>query len=453
MNSFIFSFISIFFNFFFLFECQSLINDTRINKPVRSKLINGYKILCYYDANALLRKPKYRFKPEHINTTYCTHIVSTYARLDPIKYVIRGSLSPTSNATYHAISKLKDRESGLKAIIAIGGWQDSRGDEVNIAKYSRMAEDGAKRRIFIDSVMKFLKYYNFDGLSFEWQDPTFISNNDADKDNYVTLLKELKSRFGKRYELLVAISSSHDHRSGYDMDAISDIVDTISIMSFNYEGHWTFPQLIGHHSALYQRPDAKDKAPYQTEFDELGDRRSVSVESNFKYLLEDLNLEPKKLILGVPFFGRSFHLLDPNLNKPSDPFDRPGLGKGPHANLPEGMRTYSEICTDKGFKDTVFDFQSWVAPYSFKHNFWIAYDDESSVKRKVSFMKSKHLAGILVYNIDFDDFLGECGEKSPLLRAVYKQVMRANLRQILLQKLMKIGRNWEKLGKIDENLY
>lgn len=441
MNSFIFIFCFIF-NFFFLFKCQSLINDTLINytlinEPVKPKLINGYKILCYYDANALLRKPKYRFKPEHINTTYCTHIVSTYATLDPIKYVIRESSSPKSNAIYHAISKLKNRESGLKTIIAIGGWQDSRDDKVNVAKYSRMAEDGAKRKNFTDSVMKFLKYYNFDGLSFEWQDPTFISGNDADKNNYVTLLKELKSRFGKRYELLVAISSSHDHRRGYDMNAISNIVDTISIMSFNYQGYWTIPQLIGHHSALYQRLDVKDKAPCQAEFNELGERRSVSVVSNFRYLLKDLKLDPRKLILGVPFFGRSFHLLDPNRNKPFDPFVAPGLGMGPHANLPEGMRTFSEICTDKGFR-TVTDVRSWMAPYSFKDNFWIAHDDESSVKRKVNFMKSKNLAGILVYNIDFDDFLGECGAKSLLLRSVYQQVMRANLRQMLLQKVMKI---------------
>ena len=211
------------------------------NQP---KLINGKKVLCYYDANSFLRDPKYHFYPRDIDTAFCTHIVSIYATLDPRIYVIRSPNvpainDPTSGADYHALTRLKDADSGLRIIIAIGGWQDSRKDEDNPGKYSKLAADGAKREIFIDSVMKLLGDFNLDGISFEWQDPTFVSDNRADPQNYVTLLREIKQRFGVKYELFVAVSSAENHRIGYDMPKILQIADLVSVMSFNYAGKWT----------------------------------------------------------------------------------------------------------------------------------------------------------------------------------------------------------------------
>ena len=402
-----------------------LINNGSISQP---KLINGKKVLCYYDANSLLRTTKYRFYPRDINTKFCTHIVSIYATLDPFNYTIKSSNvpainNPTSGADYLTLSRLKDADSGLRIIIAIGGWQDSRDDTTNRAKYSLLAADGAKREIFINSVITLLETFNFDGISFEWQDPTFVSDNRADRQNYVTLLREIKQRFGARYELFVAVSSADFHQTGYEMSEIVQIADLVSIMAFNYVGWWSNPKLVGHHSALRQRPDASQKAPAQAS-------GSVSVESNFKYLINDLNLNSSKLILAIPFFGRSFYLSDMNRHAPFDAFDSEGTGHGPVANLNEGMFTFSEICKEltdvtSAHIPVVTHDNYWVAPYSVKGRLWNGYDDERSVRAKVNFMKKKQLAGILIYNIDFDDFLGECyGRKFPLLDAAYRQIMR-----------------------------
>ena len=392
------------------------------NEP---KLINGKRVLCYYDANSLTRDTKYRFYPRDIDTKFCTHIVSTYATLDPVNYTITSSNipainDPTSGADYHALSRLKDADSGLKIIIAIGGWLDSREDIVNRAKYSLLAADGAKREMFIESLMNFLEMFNFDGLSFEWQDPISVS----DKENYVTLLREIKRRFGDEYELFVAVSSATNHRTGYDMAKIVQIADLVSIMSFNYVGPWVDPKLVGHHAALRQMPEAIEKAPAQA-------TGCVSVESNFEYLLDDLNLNSSKLILGIPAFGRSFKLSDANRHAPFDSFESAGPGQGSVAKLNEGMLTFSEICREltnvTSAHIPVVNYDNyWVAPYSVKGRLWTANDDERSVRAKVNFMKKKQLAGILVFNIDFDDFLGECygGRKFPLLRAIHRQIMR-----------------------------
>lgn len=57
--------------------------------------------------------------------------------------------------------KLKEKNPSLKAIIAIGGWNE--GSE----KYSAMASGAATRETFADSVVKFLEKYSFDGLEKE----------------------------------------------------------------------------------------------------------------------------------------------------------------------------------------------------------------------------------------------------------------------------------------------
>ena len=53
-----------------------------------------------------------------------------------------------------------------KAIVAIGGWNDSLGN-----KYSVMVNSPALRKKFIHSVMVFLEKFNFDGLDLDWEYP------------------------------------------------------------------------------------------------------------------------------------------------------------------------------------------------------------------------------------------------------------------------------------------
>ena len=51
--------------------------------------------------------------------------------------------------------------------LAIGGWNDSKGD-----KYSRLVNSQEARDKFIQHVIKFLNKYNFDGLDLDWEYPS-----------------------------------------------------------------------------------------------------------------------------------------------------------------------------------------------------------------------------------------------------------------------------------------
>ena len=58
------------------------------------------------------------------------------------------------------------RQFGVKVMIALGGWNDSADD-----KYSRLVNDPAARKRFIDNVIDFIITHDFDGLDLDWEYP------------------------------------------------------------------------------------------------------------------------------------------------------------------------------------------------------------------------------------------------------------------------------------------
>ena len=60
-----------------------------------------------------------------------------------------------------------------------------------------------------------------------------------------------------------------------------------------------------------------------------------------KYLLES-GASPDKLVLGVPFYGRTFTLVDRNLHEIGSPTNGTGL-QGPYTEE-DGFLGYNEVC-------------------------------------------------------------------------------------------------------------
>ena len=80
-----------------------------------------------------------KYKPEDIDPTICTHVVYGFAVLDSNKLVIKphDRWADLDNQFYQKVTFLK--EHGVKVLIAIGGWNDSRGN-----KYSRLVNRSEK---------------------------------------------------------------------------------------------------------------------------------------------------------------------------------------------------------------------------------------------------------------------------------------------------------------------
>lgn len=76
---------------------------------------------------------------------------------------------------------------------------------------------------------------------------------------------------------------------------------------------------------------------------------------------------------------------------------------------------YLQICekqrTEAGAWKIVWQ-KAHQAPYMFRENMWIGYDDNFSLSLKVAYAQSLGLGGIMVWSIDTDDFTGTCSKNS-----------------------------------------
>lgn len=119
----------------------------------------------------------------------------------------------------------------------------------------------------------------------------------------------------------------------------------------------------------------------------------------------------------MPLYGRSWTLEGEDKGHESKALG-PG-NTGPFTRS-AGSLGYNEICMM--FKQggwTVKRDDTFKVPYMVKGNQWISYDDVQSINDKVEFLKSKGLAGAMVWSIDLDDFRGDCDKGTyPLLKKI-----------------------------------
>ena len=90
----------------------------------------------------------------------------------------------------------------------------------------------------------------------------------------------------------------------------------------------------------------------------------------------------EKLLLGTPFYGRSFTLTSVNQNKPGAASVGPGA-PGKYTNE-EGFLSYFEICSK------IRSEQGWTTKrdsdgnvYAVRGDQWVGFDTDNAVKRKV----------------------------------------------------------------------
>ncbi|XP_047539187.1 probable chitinase 2 isoform X1 [Vanessa atalanta] len=369
---------------------------------------NDKHVVCYYGTWAAYRNGLGKFDVDNINTDLCTHIVYTFLGINTRGTVV--SLDPYldypdnwGKDNLRKFVALKDQNPNLKLILAVGGWNEGS------AKYSIMAANPKLRKNFITSAIQIIQKYGFDGLDIDWEYPNRGDSvfGQDDINNYTQLLKELREEFDKHgLHLSAAVASVKSMASlSYDIPAISQYLDLINVMT--YDMSVASDRVTGHNSPLHK--GEKDVV--------ISKENLKTVDGVLEYWLKQ-GCPPEKLILGLPLYGHTFKLSDPKNNGVGALSAGPGIS-GPYTAT-NGFIGYNELCV-KLRKETwniKYDNSSEV-PYAVQGKNWISYDDAKSLTAKVKYALQFNIAGIMLWSIETDDFLGICqSDDCPLTRAV-----------------------------------
>lgn len=251
---------------------------------------------------------------------------------------------------------------------------------------------------------------SFDGVEINWMYPAVADKNGRceDKDNFVKLIKELRAALVRNGLLLSAALSPIKEivDDGYDIAELNANLDFIHVLGYNLRSPMS--DMVDHHSSVSRRPHDE------------GQNIIRNLEYGIRFL-KDKGADPAKLILGVPFFGVSFTLVNPIEHEPGSAAKGPGLpGK---YTVKEGFLAYYEICPSliDGTLKVARDEYGQV-PHAYGQGQWVGYDDEESIENKMKFIKKHDLAGAGLWALDLDDYHGMCGPKNPLLRKVYSEL-------------------------------
>ena len=308
--------------------------------------------------------------------------------------------------TYHQLNNvLRADHPHIRTLISVGGWTWS-------GRFSDVALTAESRSRFAESCVQFIRDYNFDGVDIDWEYPVeggLASNvrRPEDGTNYTLLLQELRSQLdaagiedGRSYLLTIASPAGWDKVRHLDIQALSDVLDWINIMTYDFRGAWDLGT-TAHHANFFENPA------------DPVDANAVAEKYNVDWVVNEFlarGAEPSKIVLGVPFYGRAWGGVP-------DPNGDGGLFQPGNLVPPGTWDDWSSGAT--GIND-FFEIEEMIAsgayvrywddvakvPYLYsatEHGgHFVSYEDEESLAFKMDYVRETGLGGVMFWEVTGD---------------------------------------------------
>ena len=363
-----------------------------------------------------------------------THIDYAFGRIDSTF----SGLSIENPPRFKEIADLKNEynKTAQRKVfmqLSIGGWGSGR--------FSEMVTDTAYRHAFVAACKKVVEDYGIDGIDLDWEYPTSgvagISSAPTDIDNFTLWVKELREALGQDKLLTIATISTARF---IDFKAVDPYIDFYNIMSYDmavapchhaplkrFETELLRDSLIGNlrmgfgfmgypsdssvaqkYGQMYQTPVMLN-ADYFRQFAASLTKEENPKESKIagQCTTEEAvmmhiaaGLDPSKLVLGMPFYGKS----------------------GGGVNYPFQKEFWETGEVGEGYQE-LWDEIAWV-PYiaDAEGNLVYGFENEQSIRAKCRFAKEHHLLGAMYWEYCID-----AGRTEPfrgkLINAVAEEIL------------------------------
>ncbi|MGM0666992.1 MAG: glycoside hydrolase family 18 protein [Bacteroidota bacterium] len=366
---------------------------------------SGVAVMAYYMA-------RNNYAPSEIPVGKLTHVIFSFTEVIDFEMAFR---SVESEERLRELVLQKQRNPGLKVMVACGGWGGSGG-------FSDMAISEENRAIFVQSAIDFINEYELDGLDIDWEYPGLpgIGNpfRQEDKENFTALMKELREAMdatGKKLTLTFAAAGWDKFFEKIETLEVMKYADYMNLMTYDFVGG-SQPYTFHHTNLGHVGLNDLEGTDYLTYINDSiinknePDWRPRSIESIVDFC-RDLGVDSEQLVVGAAFYGKAWKVATIANN---------GLYQ-PTRGAQRGWPSYAAIRDSMENKNgyMVYRDEKARAPYIFNSSdsLFITFDDTLSVKLKSGYVIDNELGGIMFWEQSQDTKDGR-----GLLDAIFDEV-------------------------------
>ncbi|KAL2023622.1 hypothetical protein VTK56DRAFT_1779 [Thermocarpiscus australiensis] len=257
-----------------------------------------------------------------------------------------------------SLMHLKQRYPHLQVLLSIGGVASAE-------TFPIVASSAVLRDNFARSAQGLVEASGLDGIDIVWEYPC----DPQQGNDFLALLAAVRLHLPEdRYLLTAALPAAKSILQNIDLRQTAEYVDAINLTAYDFFGQWTHRS--GHHAQLYST-----------------NKEEPSGASGVHYLVS-CGVPGKKILLGIPLFGRSFlHVSGPGHRNR-------GVGGD------NGAFEYNQL-PRKGTKEQV-DKRAVAAQCVGGDGGFVTYDNPDTVRMKATFCKQKGLGGLFYWSAPSD---------------------------------------------------